>query len=142
MEYYLKNIRSRNNLKELFIEEWNWKNPESTSLPIDFSDEIKSNINHSEILAEKLYCKILLFTLQDIAQPEKELRPLERKILATSEIKQMAGDAVFIFSFLDFVRAEQVGTKLRIYCGYNHLGRLAGGNNFRYKDYFHRLART
>jgi len=119
MECYLKNIRSRNDLKELFIEEWNWKNPESTSMSIDFSDETKGKIEHFEILAEKLYCKILLFTLQDIAQPEKELRQLERKILATPEIKRMAGDTVFIFSFsnfdyLDFVRAEQVGTKLRI----------------------------
>ena len=117
--FNLANIDSEEDLKELFIEDWNWENPRNPLLPIDFPEDLKSKIGDCRILAEKLAYKIYLFTLKGLDLSEREMKSLQRKILAISETKRLIDNGIFIFSYdsfkyIDFVQAEKVGQKIKI----------------------------
>ena len=52
--FYLKNIRSVDKLKELFIERWNWENPEIYRLYIiNQMDVMKKQVSIQEINGEE-----------------------------------------------------------------------------------------
>lgn len=119
MDFYLSEIKSKENLKELFIEKWNWESPKISNLFFNFSDEIRNKIDESLILCEKLNYKIFFFDLNNLERPEKELKSVERKIIIEPQLKELAENSMFIFSadnfkYLDFIKAEKVGVRLRI----------------------------
>lgn len=118
-EFYLKDVRSLDSIKELFIERWNWENPCNSSVFFTFPDELNNKIVETLIIAEKLDFKIFLFSIKDLQNPEKELKGLERKIITTPDVRRYIENAIFIFStynfdYLDFVKAEKIGKTLRL----------------------------
>ncbi|MDW8114711.1 MAG: hypothetical protein RMJ34_07265, partial [candidate division WOR-3 bacterium] len=71
--FYLSYIKSKNDLKKLFIEEWNWVAPSIKKLIFRYPENISNNIEEAEILAEKLEFKIILFGLKEIQNPDRKL---------------------------------------------------------------------
>ena len=117
--FYLSKIKSKSQLKELFIEEWNWKFPKIEKVFFSFPKEIKNQILSCEVLAEREGIKILFFEIKNISNPEKELKSIERKIVNAPEVKKIIENFIFIFSFkegeyLDFLRAEKIGQRIKI----------------------------
>ncbi|MCD6528559.1 Eco57I restriction-modification methylase domain-containing protein [bacterium] len=117
--FYLSKIKSKSQLRELFIERWNWELPKIDGLFFSFPKEIKNQILDAEVLAEREGIKILFIETKNISDPEKELKSIERKIVNTPEIKKIIEDSIFIFSFkegeyLDFLRAEKIGRRIKI----------------------------
>lgn len=117
--FYLSKIKSKLQLKEIFIEKWNWEFPKIDRVFFSFPEEIKSQILNCEVLAERERIKILFFEIKNISNPEKELKSIERKIVNTPEIRKIIENSIFIFSFkegeyLDFLRAEKIGQRIKI----------------------------
>jgi len=117
--FYLSKIKSKSQLKELFIEEWNWKAPKIEKVFFNFPEEIKNQILNCEVLAEREEIKILFFEIKNISNPEKELKSIEKKIINNPEVKKIIENSIFIFSFregeyLDFLRAEKIGQRIKI----------------------------
>ena len=117
--FYLSKIKSKSQLKELFIEEWNWKAPKIEKVFFNFPEEIKNQILNCEVLAEREEIKILFFEIKNISNPEKELKLIEKKIINNPEVKKIIENSIFIFSFregeyLDFLRAEKIGQRIKI----------------------------
>jgi len=119
VKFYLSQIKSKEDLKELFIEKWNWDNPCLNSFIFEKDEESKNKIEECLVLAEKVDHKAVLFVLKNINLPERELKRWERKIITLSDIKQIIDHSVFIFStsdfeYLDFVKAEKLGSSIKI----------------------------
>lgn len=119
VKFYLSEICSKDSLRELFIERWNWNFPKIKELYLDSPDELSHKIKSLEILAEKLQHKIILFEIQGLKNPEKELKSIERKILSFSQVKKLIDSSIFIFAipdyeYIDFVKAEKLGSKIQI----------------------------
>jgi len=117
--FYLSKIKSKSQLKELFIEEWNWKSPKIEKVFFNFPEEIKNQILNCEVLAERERIKILFFEIKNISNPEKELKLIEKKIINNPEVKKIIENSIFIFSFregeyLNFLRAEKIGQRIKI----------------------------
>ena len=117
--FYLSKIKSKSQLKELFIEKWNWESPKIDELFLSFPEEIKNKILNSEILAEREGIKVLFFETKNISNPEKELKSIEKKIINTPDVRKIIENSIFIFSFkegeyLDFLKAEKIGQRIKI----------------------------
>jgi len=76
---YLSNIRTEQNLKRLFIQDWNWSQPAIADLYLDLPDEIKNKVGAVKIIAEATDISVVLFDL-NVEDPPKELRKIQRKI--------------------------------------------------------------
>jgi hypothetical protein len=118
-QFWIESIKNLDDLKRQFIEKFNWDNPKIKETPFDFNEDINSKIRQSIILAEKDAFIIYYFSLKNVSNPEKELKTIERKILSFSEIKQNLDKLIFIFeydnfNYIDFVRGEKVGSRVRI----------------------------
>lgn len=119
MEFYLNKLKSDEDLKELFIEKWNWESPRISELFFNFTSEENEKIEESSILAEKLGYKILFFKLKNIPEPFKKLKTIERRIMTSESVRKHIENAIFIFSFdnfncLDFVKTEKSGPNIKI----------------------------
>jgi len=117
--FYLSKIKSKTELKELFIEKWNWELPKIDGLFFSFPEEIKNQILDGEVLTEREGIRILFIETKNISDPEKELKSIERKIVNTPEIRKIIENSIFIFSFkegeyLDFLRAEKISQRIKI----------------------------
>lgn len=116
---YLSKIKSKEDLKRIFIEQWDWDNPSILGNFFDATEEFKDFVAGNGILAEKMNVQVLYFELKNLTNPGKQIKPLQRKIIASPEIKNKIGDLIFIFSannfgYCDFVRAEKVGSAVKI----------------------------
>jgi hypothetical protein len=118
-QFWIECIKNLDDLKRQFIEKFNWDNPKIKETYFDFNEDINFKIRQSIILAEKDAFRIYYFSLKNVSNPEKELKTIERKILSFSEIKQNLDKLIFIFeydnfNYIDFVRGEKVGSRVRI----------------------------
>jgi len=118
-KFYLSEIYSKDDLRKLFIERWNWNFPDIKKLHLDFPDELNKKIKSLEILAEKLQHKVIYFEVHELKNAERELKSIERKILSFAEVKKLVDFSIFIFSttdyeFIDFVKSEKLGPKIQI----------------------------
>ena len=118
-EFYLSKIYSKDDLRSLFIERWNWEFPHIKEFYPDLSDEVKASVKGAEIIAEKLQHKVIIFELLGLKKPERELKSLERRILSSTDVKKLIDFSVFIFAtknfdYIDFVKAEKIGAKIQI----------------------------
>ncbi len=118
-QFWIESIKKLDDLKRQFIEKFNWDNPKIKEPHFDFNEDILSKIRQEEILAEKDVFKIYYFSIKNVSNPEKEIKTIERKILSFSEIKQNLDKLIFIFehdnfNYIDFVRGEKVGSRIRI----------------------------
>ena len=119
MSFYLSKINSIDDLKQIFIERWNWQHSQIPNLNIEFPQEIRDKIENYLILAERLNYRVLFFAFTNLNRPEKEIKSVERKVIVQSELKRVVDNCIFIFStnnfdYLDFVKAEKVGGNIRI----------------------------
>jgi hypothetical protein len=119
MVFYLSNLSSKEDLKRLFIEKWNWEPPHISRLHLTLPDDLAGHLRESSIIAEKLGQKIVLIKLINIENHERQLKSIERKLLSTSELKILTEESVFIFesnnfNYIDFIKADKVGTTIRI----------------------------
>jgi len=119
MNFYLSNIKTKEDLKTLFITKWNWNLPAIPRFYPKLPDELSDYLAESIIIAEKSGQSILLIKLKNIEDPDKKLKSIERKILNTSDFKNLLEDSIFIFEFesfnyIDFVKADKVGSTIRI----------------------------
>jgi len=119
MVFYLSNLSSKEDLKRLFIEKWNWEPPHISRLHLTLPDDLAGHLRESSIIAEKLGQKIVLIKLINIENHERQLKSIERKLLSTSELKILTEESVFIFesnnfNYIDFIKADKVGNTIRI----------------------------
>jgi len=119
MSFNLSNIKTKEDLKRLFITKWNWDPPAIPRFYPKLPDELSDYLVESIIIAEKSGQSILLIKLKNIEDPDKKLKSIERKILNTSDFKNLLEDSIFIFEFdsfnyIDFVKADKVGGTIRI----------------------------
>jgi hypothetical protein len=118
MKTYLDEIKSEEDLKRLFIEDWNWDFPSIPNLPLTFPDKYK--IARQLILAQRGNSRIVFLDIKDLPEEkERFVRSFEQKIVSFPDLKKIAEDSVFVFSifnfkFLDFVSAEKIAGKFRI----------------------------
>lgn len=115
---YLSNIRTEQDLKKLFIQDWNWSQPAIADLYLDLPDEIKNKVGTIKIIAEEADISIVLLDL-NIADPTKELKKIQRKISGIKKIKDLLGKTLFIFragdgNYHDFVKFEKLGERVQI----------------------------
>jgi type I restriction-modification system DNA methylase subunit len=119
MKSYLSDIKSEDELRNLFIEKWNWESPQISSTYFDFPDELSSKIDKCTVLAQKTDYKIFFVALQNTEKTERQIRAFERKIITQSDFRKNAENSILIFSisnfeFLDFVKPEKIGPTIRI----------------------------
>ncbi len=110
MKFYLSEIKTEEDLKELFIEKWNWENPEIDLVFFDFPEDLKEKIAEVNEISKREAFKIYLFNLKNIENPERKLKSYERKIINSLKSKINIDENLYIFSlnnfeYLDFVRA-------------------------------------
>ena len=119
MKSYLSEIKSEDHLKNLFIERWNWEQPQISSVYFDFPEKLGSKIDNCIILAQKNEYKTFLIKLQNIEKTDHQIRAFERKLITQSDLRKNAENSILIFSidnfeFLDFVKPEKIGPTIRI----------------------------
>ncbi|MEA1995245.1 MAG: DNA methyltransferase, partial [Campylobacterota bacterium] len=78
MGFYLSDLRTKEDLKKIVIERWNY-NPNISDFPHDFNEEIKEKIKDTEILAEYADFEIVFFQLSE--DDERILRKTEKEII-------------------------------------------------------------
>lgn len=119
MNFSLSQIKSKEDLKRLFIEQWNWNSPSISGEFFDTTEEFKDFVVENDILAEKINARILYFGLTNLTNPEKQMKSLEREIITSPKIKDSIANSVFVFSgnnfdYCDFAKAEKVGAAIKI----------------------------
>ncbi|MCX8015122.1 MAG: hypothetical protein N2748_03805, partial [candidate division WOR-3 bacterium] len=119
MTFLLARIKSKEDLKNLFIENWNWDNPRLSRYHFNFPDEIRCYLQETIGIAEKLDCKVILLRLNDVVYPERHLKSIERKILNSPDFKRILDNNIFVFTYdnfnyINFVKAEKIGTNVKI----------------------------
>jgi hypothetical protein len=115
---YLTEIKSIGDLKNLFIERWNWDSPQIKEVSLELSEDIQNKIDNYQLIAQRLGYKIILFVLKNLLKPEQELKIIERKIITSSPLRKEVDDFIFVFAcenfdYIDFIRADKVGPKVR-----------------------------
>jgi len=115
---YLNEIKSIGDLKNLFIERWNWNNPQIKEVSLELSEDIQNKIDNYQLIAQRLGYRIILFVLKNLLKPEQELKIIERKIITSSPFRKEVDDFIFAFAcenfdYIDFIRADKVGPKVR-----------------------------
>ena len=119
MERNISKVQSKEDLKQIFIEQWNWDNPSVSGEFFDTRAEIQDFIVESDVLAEIINAQVLYFELANLTNPEKQMKPLERKIIVSPEMKNKITNSIFVFSahdfnYCDFVKAEKIGAAIKI----------------------------
>ncbi len=118
-KFYLSRIYSKDDLRSLFIERWNWDFPAMKEFYPDLSEEIKPNVKNAEILVEKSQHRVVIFEIVNLEDPERKLKSLERKIVTSSDIRRLIDSSIFIFAaedfeYIDFVKAEKIGSRIQL----------------------------
>jgi len=118
MRTYLDEIKSEEDLKQLFIEKWNWSSPYISSFYFKFPEEY--NVEKQLLLAQKGEVGVIFIAIKNLPEEkERFIRSFEQRLVSLPELKERAESSIFIFSifnfkFLDFVSAEKIAGRLRI----------------------------
>ena len=118
MRTYLDEIKSEEDLKQLFIEKWNWSSPYISSFYFKFPEEY--NVEKQLLLAQKGDVGVIFIAIKNLPEEkERFIRSFEQRLVSLPELKERAESSIFIFSifnfkFLDFVSAEKIAGRLRI----------------------------
>ncbi|MGB9677327.1 MAG: hypothetical protein ACPLZ9_01800 [Candidatus Ratteibacteria bacterium] len=115
----IKDIKNIEGLKRIFVEEWNWEYQGFRNY-LKIPQELENKILENFLLCRKSNFNVYFLVLNNLPDPEKELRKIERTLLNQGEIKKdLLDNSIFIFAtsdfnFIDFVKAEKIGPKIRI----------------------------
>jgi len=119
-KFWLAEIKTFDQLKRKFIEEFNWDTPSLPYYTPVTSEFFNMHVDMIKPICEKLRIyKILFIELKNIQNPERELRSVERRVILNSSLKNEIQNTIFVFSYnnfeyLDFVKAEKIANTIKI----------------------------